>query len=83
MQVSNLPADIYVGGAPIGAGDRQMGIVVEFPETAGGRRGSRSIAAGSESATVIILPVVRIEHYDDEPTEDESGSGQRRGRRRS
>jgi hypothetical protein len=59
-----------------------MGIVVRFPETACGRRGSRSVAAGSESATVIILPVVRIEHYDDEPTEDESGSGQRRGRRR-
>jgi hypothetical protein len=59
-----------------------MGIVVTFPETACGRRSSRSIAADSESATVIILPVVRIEHYDDEPTEDEPGRGQRRRRRR-
>jgi hypothetical protein len=60
-----------------------MGIVVRFPEPAGGRRDSRSVAAGSESATVIILPVIRIEHhYDDEPTEDASGGGQGRGRRR-
>ncbi len=57
-----------------------MGEVIRFPEESIGR--GRYVEAGSEPATVIILPVVRIEHYDDEPTEDEPGRGQRRRRRR-
>jgi hypothetical protein len=48
---------------------------------------SRSIAGESESATVIILPVIRIERYVDEPTgsfePDASSSPRRRRRRRA
>jgi len=43
------------------------------------------IAGTSESATVIILPVIRIERYAEEPTgglAPEAGIGSRRRRRR-
>ncbi|HZO44315.1 MAG TPA: hypothetical protein VFB68_00390 [Xanthobacteraceae bacterium] len=36
----------------------------------------------AESATVIILPVIRIERYDDEPAEGGASRSQRRRRRR-
>jgi hypothetical protein len=62
-----------------------MGTVISFPAVGRVARGARSIAGKSESATVIILPVIRIERYDDEWTggiEPASGSGSRRRRRR-
>jgi hypothetical protein len=40
------------------------------------------IGAKAESATVIILPVVRIERYTDEPAQPEASRSQRRRRRR-
>ena len=64
-----------------------MGVVVKFPD---GGRIVRFARAEDESATVIILPVVRIERYDEPRVEDaepyspppaQSG-GRRRMRRR-
>jgi hypothetical protein len=62
-----------------------MGTVISFRPMLRSGRGSRSIARKSESATVIILPVIRIERYTDHPTmglEPELSSGARRRRRR-
>ena len=65
-----------------------MGIIVQFP---GGQRpasGGRYIDANSEPASVIILPVVRIERSPDQPSDGLDGSsnaapGRRRSRRTS
>jgi hypothetical protein len=64
-----------------------MGIIVQFP---GGLRplsGGRYIDANSEPASVIILPVVRIERNPDQPSDGLDGGGGvapgRRRRRRS
>ena len=61
-----------------------MGTVVEFPEHGRSTRDGRVIGMrGAESATVIILPVIRIERYsDDEPAEGTASRSQRRRRRR-
>jgi len=61
-----------------------MGTVISFPGVERAARASRTIADKSESATVIILPVVRIERYVDEPTFEprvRSSAGRRRRRR--
>jgi hypothetical protein len=60
-------------------------MVISFPEAARDPRSVRAIAARAESATVIILPVIRIERYSDEPTggsTPDANPGQRRRRRR-
>lgn len=62
-----------------------MGTVISFPAVEHTARASRPIVGKSESATVIILPVIRIERYVDEPTggfEPEASSSPRRRRRR-
>jgi hypothetical protein len=62
-----------------------MGSVVSFPAVGRTARASRSIAGKPESATVIILPVIRIERFVEEPSggvEPEANSGARRRRRR-
>ena len=60
-----------------------MGTVVEFPEHGRSTRAGRVIGMRSESATVIILPVIRIERYsDDAPAEAAASRSQRRRRRR-
>ena len=67
------------------AGESDMGTVISFPAVGRTVRGSRLIAGKSESATVIILPVIRIERYPDEPAGDfepEASSSPRRRRRR-
>ena len=46
-----------------------MGEVIRFPDEAGYVRGGRYIDAQSEPATVIILPVIRIERHFDEPAD--------------
>jgi hypothetical protein len=57
-----------------------MGIVVSFPEVrSAGRDGADARAA---SATVIILPVVRIERYDEGPPSDAEPSSISSGRKR-
>jgi hypothetical protein len=61
-----------------------MGMVITFPEAGRAARVSRAMADRSESATVIILPVIRIERYTDEPSglEPEQNPGHRRRLRR-
>lgn len=56
-----------------------MGTVIGFPEPGRGARGGKLIGAHTEPATVIILPVIRIERYDDEPA---TGGGATRSQRR-
>jgi hypothetical protein len=56
-----------------------MGEVIRFPDEAGEARGGRYVDANSEPATVIILPVIRIERA---PNGIEPGSGNSSGRRR-
>jgi len=63
-----------------------MGVVISFSAVGRAARSSRSTIGRPESATVIILPVVRIERYVDEPTggveAPEASNGPRRRRRR-
>lgn len=59
-----------------------MGEVIRFPDEAGYMRGGRHVDANSEPATVIILPVVRIERSPDgSEGQTHSGTGRRRRRR--
>lgn len=54
------------GPPPAGSGQRvvaNMGIIVKFPEEGRVVRGRADIA--DESATVIILPVIRIERHNE------------------
>ena len=45
-----------------------MGIVITFPKVHCGNRDSRGSATQSESATIVILPVIRIERFNDRQT---------------
>jgi hypothetical protein len=58
-----------------------MGEVIQFPDEAGGR-GGRYVDATSEPATVIILPVIRIDRGPDGSNDLEPKSGSPSGRRR-
>ncbi len=58
-----------------------MGEVIQFPDDAGNLRGGRYVDAGSEPATVIILPVIRVERGPDDSSADPT-SGSNAGRRR-
>jgi len=65
-----------------------MGIIVQFPEGHRPVSGGRYVDANSEPASVIILPVVRIERHPDRPSDGLAGggndaSGRRRRRRTS
>ena len=57
-----------------------MGIVVTFPAARSGARDGVAPQVGS--ATVIILPVVRIERYDDDPPGNAEPSTSSPGRKR-
>ncbi|MPZ39098.1 MAG: hypothetical protein GEU95_13770 [Rhizobiales bacterium] len=59
-----------------------MGTVIGFPEHGRGSREGRVIGTSAETATVIILPVIRIERYTDEPAKSASRGPRRRRRRR-
>lgn len=60
-----------------------MGIIVQFPEGQRPLGGGRYVDANSEPASVIILPVVRIERHPDKPSDGyEGGAGTAAGRRR-
>jgi hypothetical protein len=52
-----------------------MGIIVQFPEGQRPASGGRYVDANSEPASVIILPVVRIERHPDPPTDGLTGGG--------
>ena len=58
-----------------------MGEVIRFPDDAGFIRGSRVVDPHSEPATVIILPVIRIER-DPDGSSSEPHSSSPAGRRR-
>ena len=61
-----------------------MGEVIRFPdEPVLGRGGGKYVDANSEPATVIILPVVRIDRKPDGSPDQEpkTGNGKRRRRR--
>jgi hypothetical protein len=60
-----------------------MGEVIRFPDEAGAPRGGKYVDAATEPATVIILPVVRIERGPDGSGDQEphTGTGRRRRRR--
>jgi hypothetical protein len=60
-----------------------MGTIVRFPEGQRPAGGGRYVDANSEPASVIILPVVRIERNPDEPSDGlEGGTSAPPGRRR-
>ncbi len=59
-----------------------MGELIRFPDEAGLGRGGRYIDANSEPATVIILPVVRIDRGPDGSNGIEPDTGNGSGRRR-
>jgi hypothetical protein len=56
-----------------------MGIVINFPEA---RRDLRDVVGAGETATIMILPVVRIERPTDQPPNEASGNATGRKRRR-
>lgn len=60
-----------------------MGEVIRFPDEAGLARGGKYIDANTEPATVIILPVIRIDRTPDGSgdLEPQTGNGRRRRRR--
>jgi hypothetical protein len=59
-----------------------MGEVIQFPDESGYARGGRYIDATTEPATVIILPVIRIDRGSDGSNGQEPGRGNGTGRRR-
>ncbi len=72
-------------GAPAGGGKRLVGTVIKFPNE--GRIVRFGRADADESATIIILPVIRIERYVDAEAEPHThppadNGGRRRVRRR-
>jgi hypothetical protein len=80
--ISREPADAPEG--PIGAGragENEMGTVVKFPGVWRVARSGKSIGKKRDSAIVIILPVIRIERFSDQPAEIEPIRAQRRSRR--
>jgi hypothetical protein len=63
-----------------------MGIIIEFPADAVSLGGSIDVAQRQGTATILILPVVRIERYTDETNggsgpEEGTAPGRRRRRR--
>jgi len=60
-----------------------MGEVIRFPDEAGPGRGGKFVDSNTESATVIILPVIRIDRNPDDSgdLEPQTGNGRRRRRR--
>jgi hypothetical protein len=60
-----------------------MGTVIKFPERGRRRRVSKSRARNLPSATIVILPVIRIERVVEQPAETASRSHRRRRRRRA
>lgn len=65
------------------SGERGMGIIVQFPEGHRPVSGGHYVGANSEPASVIILPVVRIERNPDQPSDGlDGGNNATPGRRR-
>lgn len=58
-----------------------MGEIIRFPDEVG-PRGGKYVDANTESATVIILPVIRIDRGSDGSNGLEPDTGNNAGRRR-
>jgi len=59
-----------------------MGEVIQFPEDTGRARRGRLVGADTELATVVILPVIRIERFADTPADGSVPDAHDRPRRR-
>ncbi|HZL40331.1 MAG TPA: hypothetical protein VFC45_08625 [Pseudolabrys sp.] len=59
-----------------------MGEVIRFPDDAGYARGGKYVDASTEAATVIILPVIRVERSPDDSNGLGPNTGDTPGRRR-
>jgi hypothetical protein len=59
-----------------------MGEVIQFPEDGAYARRGRLVSSDSEPAIVVILPVVRIERFADDPTDGSASDVHDRTRRR-
>jgi hypothetical protein len=59
-----------------------MGEVIRFPDEAGCARGGKYVDANTEPATVIILPVIRVERNPDGSNGLEPDTSNTPGRRR-
>jgi hypothetical protein len=59
-----------------------MGQIIRFPDDASYSRVGKYVDANTEPATVIILPVIRIERGPDGSNSLEPNSGNQSGRRR-
>lgn len=59
-----------------------MGEVIQFPDEAGTTRGGKYVDAKTEPATVIILPVIRIERKPEGSSGLAPKTGNHGGRRR-
>ena len=59
-----------------------MGEIIRFPDEAGLARAGRYVDATTEPATVIILPVIRVERSPDDSNGLEPNTGNTPGRRR-
>jgi hypothetical protein len=59
-----------------------MGTVIKLPGGARDARGDGTSGERGRSATVIILPVIRIERHTDDPSDREPARNQCRRRRR-
>ena len=59
-----------------------MGEVIQFPDETGSSRGGKYVDANTEPATVIILPVIRIDRGPDGSNGLEPDTGNNAGRRR-
>ena len=57
-----------------------MGIIVQFPDGHRPVSGGRYVDANSEPASVIILPVVRIERNPDQPSDGLDGGSRQQHR---
>lgn len=59
-----------------------MGEIIRFPDDANLSRGGRYVDATSQPATVIILPVIRIDRGPDGSNDSEPHTGSAPGKRR-
>lgn len=59
-----------------------MGEVIRFPDESGNTRAGKYVDANTEPATVIILPVIRIDRGPDGVEPDSGNNSGRRRRRR-
>jgi hypothetical protein len=59
-----------------------MGEVIQFPEDGAHARRGRLVSSDSEPAIVVILPVIRIERFVDDPTDGSASDAHDGARRR-